>query len=133
MSWLSASLEAILAGLTERYATQQNESGSGALRVIVGPIVDSVQYAEVLRYLQELSMVESLSVVSARQRDIEFELIISGGGFEDVIGLGDLLSVDQTLSGRTTLPAVKSVNLSLIPNLLTRRTECWPSHPWYCC
>jgi len=88
-------LEAILAGLTERYATQQNESGSGALRVIVGPIVDSVQYAEVLRYLQELSMVESLSVVSARQRDIEFELIISGGGFEDVIGLGDLLSVDQ--------------------------------------
>jgi len=88
-------LEVILASLTERYATQQNVSGSGAQRVVVGPIVDSVQYAEVLRYLQGLSMVESLSVVSARQRDVEFELIISGGGFEDVIGLGDLLSVDQ--------------------------------------
>ncbi len=88
-------LEVILASLADRYATQQSISGEGIQRVTVGPILDSVQYAEVLRYLQNLSMVESLKLISAHGRELEFELTLSSGGFEDVIRLGDLLIVDQ--------------------------------------
>lgn len=97
-------LEAILAAMTARYAVHHSGDLAGVRRVVVEGIVDEIQYAEVLGYLEGLSVVESLRVVGARDRQVEFELSLAGGGLEDLIALSRLLAVDRQLpDGRLML------------------------------
>lgn len=97
-------LEAILAALAARYAVHHSGEQAGLRRVVVEGIVDEIQYAEVLRFLQDLSVVEELRVVGASDRQVEFELALAGGGLEDLIELSRLLTVDQRLpDGRMRL------------------------------
>jgi uncharacterized protein len=97
-------LEAMLGAVAARYAIHHSGELAGLRRVVVEGIVDEVQYAEVLRFLSGLSVVESLRVVSARDRQVEFELALAGGGLEDLIALNRLLAVDRQLpDGRLML------------------------------
>jgi uncharacterized protein len=97
-------MEAILAALASRYAVHHSGELAGLRRVVVEGIVDEVQYAEVLRFLEDLSVVERLRVVGARERQVEFELALAGGGLEDLIALSRLLVVDRQLpDGRLML------------------------------
>ena len=92
---IEAGLAALLSALAGRYGVIADDLDHGTRRVVVDGIVDPIQYAEVLRYLGELSMVEGLQVVRARDRRIEFKLAVSGGRLEDVIALSRLLVVDR--------------------------------------
>lgn len=92
---IEAGLAALLSALAGRYGIIADDLDHGTRRVVVDGIVDPIQYAEVLRYLGELSMVEGLQVVRARDRRIEFKLAVSGGRLEDVIALSRLLVVDR--------------------------------------
>ncbi len=92
---IEAGLAGLLSVLVGRYGVIADDLDHGAHRVVVDGIVDPVQYAEVLRYLSELSMVEELKVINARDRRFEFELSVSGGRLEDVIALSRMLVIDR--------------------------------------
>ncbi len=92
---IEAGLAALLSALAGRYGVIADDLDHGTRRVVVDGIVDPVQYAEVLAYLGGLSMVDGLDVVRARDRQIEFELHVSGGRLEDVIALSRLLIIDR--------------------------------------
>jgi len=84
-------LAAVLESLSGRYAQRPATTDDARLEVVVGPILDEVQFAEVLRYLGQLSMVESVRVTGARGREISFLLSLRSGGLVDAIELGGLL------------------------------------------
>jgi len=94
---VTSGMEALLASLVSRYGVRPDSLGSRRQGIVVAPIDDEVQYAEVLGYLEGLSMVESVRVLAARERSIDFELILSSGGLIDALTLGGLLEVQQTL------------------------------------
>ncbi len=94
----------MLAALVERYAMRPEVDSDGWQPVLVEGIVDPVQYAEVLRYLEDLSRVEGLRVSGAREREVAFELLVSGGNLRDALSLSRLLAVDrETPDGRLVL------------------------------
>jgi hypothetical protein len=101
---LAEGLEAILAGLAQRYAILPDALGARRQPVVISPIDDEFQYAEALRHLEGLSMVESVRVVAARGRSVDFELMLRSGGFDDALALGGLLVVRERLpDGRLAL------------------------------
>jgi len=101
---LERGMEALLAGLAQRYAVAPDQLGPRVQGLVVSPVGDEVQYAEVLRHLEDLSMVEDLRVVSARGQAIDFELTLNSGGLIDALELGGLLRVEGRLpDGRLAL------------------------------
>jgi hypothetical protein len=97
-------MEALLADLAQRYAVAPDRLGERVQGLLVSPISDEVQYAEVLRHLQGLSMVDGLRVLSARDQAIEFELRLNSGGLIDALELGGVLQVESRLpDGRLAL------------------------------
>lgn len=86
---------ALLAAMVERYGIAAGAADGLTERVVVEGIVDSIHYAEVLRYLGGLSLVDSVRVTRAGQRTVEFELSVSGMGLEDLIELGRILTVEE--------------------------------------
>lgn len=97
-------LEAMLTALVARYGVQRGAENAGLRRVLVDGVVDEIQYAEVLRDLGGLSVVDQLRVVGARGRQVEFELVLAGSGLEDQIALSRLLTVERQLpDGRLLL------------------------------
>lgn len=94
----------LLAALVERYGTVVGAADDVTERVVVEGIVDAVHYAEVLRYLSGLSLVEDLRVTRADEREVEFELSVTGSGLQDLIGLSRILTVeDRSADGRWIL------------------------------
>jgi len=101
---VNGGMEAILASLAERYAVAPDNIGPRRQSIVVGPIDDEIQYSEVLKHLQDLSMVDSVRVLAARGRSVDFELTLRSGGLRDALSLGGLLAVEQTLpDGRLSL------------------------------
>jgi len=101
---VSDGMEAVLGSLADRYAVTPDSLGPRRQLVVVAPINDESQYAEVLSHLEELSMVDSVRVLAARERSIDFELILRSGGLDDALSLGGLLEVQSTLQdGRLAL------------------------------
>lgn len=92
---VSAGLERLTAALAARYAVHVEEGPPGIRRLSIDGIVDEVQYAEVLDYLQNLSAVEEVRVVGARERTVEFELLASGDSLETFLNLGGLLAFER--------------------------------------
>ncbi len=88
-------LRALLAALVERFATVTRPDGGSVIRVVIDGIVEPIQYAEVLRFFEQLSLVEDFRVLEARARTVSFELDLSGDGLEDMIRLGRTLAIDS--------------------------------------
>jgi hypothetical protein len=97
---------ALLGALVERYGAVASaaDADNPVERVVVQGIVDSIHYAEVLGYLRGLSLVEAVRVVRAEQREVEFELRVTGAGLDDLIGLSRILTIeDRSSDGRWVL------------------------------
>lgn len=88
-------LEAILTALATRYGSRRGAGQASVRRVVLEGMVDEIQYAEVVRELGGLSVVNDLRLIRAHQRQLEFELVLGGSGLEDLIALSRLLTVDR--------------------------------------
>ncbi|NBB92538.1 MAG: DUF2066 domain-containing protein [Gammaproteobacteria bacterium] len=88
-------LERVAASLAARYAVVDVDGEPGRWRVSVHGIVDEVQYAEVLGYIANLSVVEDVRVMGANRRRIDFELISGGQDLETFLALGGLLELER--------------------------------------
>ncbi|TVS12712.1 MAG: DUF2066 domain-containing protein [Wenzhouxiangella sp.] len=87
-------LQQVLGALVDRFGLTGAAEPGGLVRVVVGGILDEVQYAEVMRYLSSLSVVADVQVIAARDREIEFELDLASAGLEDALAIGGVLAVD---------------------------------------
>ncbi|MEN1727836.1 MAG: DUF2066 domain-containing protein [Pseudomonadota bacterium] len=97
-------MELVMANLAQRYAVRPDQLGIRRQSLVVSPIVDEVQYAEVLAHLEGLSMVESVHVTGARGDSVDFDLVLNSAGLLDALGLGGLLLLDSTATdGRLRL------------------------------
>ncbi len=92
---IEAGLKQLASQLAARWAVSAGAGESRQLRIRVDGIVDEVQYAEVLRHLEGLSMIESLQVLGAEGRHVDFELISAGDRIETYLQLGGLLRLER--------------------------------------
>lgn len=88
---IRSGIERLASTLAARYAVIDSGGEPTKWRVTVTGIVDDVQYAEVLRYLRNLSIVDELRVASARERQVSFDLLSDSPNIETYLGLGGLL------------------------------------------
>lgn len=88
-------LQRLASSLAARYAVVNLGGDPASWQVTVEGIVDEVQYAEVLRYIANLSVVEDVRVVSARGREIAFEVQAGGQDFETYLGMSGLLELER--------------------------------------
>lgn len=88
-------LRRLASTLAARYAVVDLGGAPADWRVSVHGIVDEVQYAEVLRYIDNLSVVDDVRVVSAEGRQITFEVVSGGQDLETYLGLGGLLELER--------------------------------------
>lgn len=91
-------LERLSSALAARYAVVDLEGEASSWRVTVHGIVDEVQYAEVLRYIKNLSVVEDVRVVTAQGRQITFEVFSGRMDIETYLGMGGLLELERRAS-----------------------------------
>jgi len=84
----------LLALMADRFAVQLATDPGGLRRIRVEGLVDQRQFSAVVNHLSELSVVERVQVVTARERAIEFDLELAGDGLEDQIRFSRLLAVE---------------------------------------
>ncbi|HSH26480.1 MAG TPA: DUF2066 domain-containing protein, partial [Wenzhouxiangella sp.] len=92
---IRSGLERLASALAARYAVADRGGESTAWRITVQGIVDEVQYAEVLAYLDNLSVVDDVRVVSAEGRQMTFEVSAGGQDIEPYLGLGGMLELER--------------------------------------
>ncbi|RFF31229.1 DUF2066 domain-containing protein [Wenzhouxiangella sediminis] len=92
---IRSGIERLASALAARYAVADLGGESSAWLVTVDGIVDEVQYAEVLGYLGNLSVVDDVRVVSAAGRQVTFEVVAGGQDIETYLGLGGLLELER--------------------------------------
>lgn len=90
---IRSGLQRLASTLAARYAVIDADGEYSQWRLTVTGVVDEVQYAEVLRYLRNLSIVDELRVASARERQVTFELSSNSPNIEPYLGLGGLLEL----------------------------------------
>jgi len=88
-------IERLASALAARYAVSDANGDVTNWRVAVDGIVDEVQYAEVLGYLDNLSVVEDVRVVEASGRRIVFEVRSGGEDIASYLALGGLLELQS--------------------------------------
>lgn len=93
-------LQRLASALAARYAVVALDGEPASWEVTVDGIVDEVQYAEVLRYIDNLSVVEDVRVVSARDRRIVFEVLSGGQDFETYLGMSGILELERRAGER---------------------------------
>ncbi len=81
--------------LARRFATVRMADPSRQQLTVSG-VRGPAHFAEVLRYLNGLSLVDAVHIRRARDDRLEFELELNSSGLEDVLGLGDLLEYQGT-------------------------------------
>ncbi|MBI2379944.1 MAG: DUF2066 domain-containing protein [Gammaproteobacteria bacterium] len=92
----SAALERILDGLGERLARRyalRQDAKAGALALRIGNVRNLADYAQLLRYLQSLSLVKRVAVREVRGYELRVELTTSA----DAAALSQLLALGQHL------------------------------------
>jgi uncharacterized protein len=94
-------LKGLLKALSERYGMVAGPADRPSQRVVVEGVVDPIQYAEIVRYLDNLSIVQGVQVIGAHDRRVEFELALTGGGLDDLIAMSRILVLDQRTSDGT--------------------------------
>ncbi|MGY6629973.1 MAG: DUF2066 domain-containing protein [Wenzhouxiangella sp.] len=87
-------VSSLLARMAERFAVRLTTDPGGLRRIRVEGLIDQRQFNAVVNHLTELSVVERVQVVSARERAIEFDLALAGDGLEDQIGFSRLLVIE---------------------------------------
>lgn len=92
-SLIRTGIERLASSLAARYAVADAGGEMSSWQVAVDGIVDEVQYAEVLGYLDNLSVVEGVRVVSAADRRVVFELRAGGEDIASYLALGGLLEL----------------------------------------
>jgi hypothetical protein len=92
---VAAGLERLASALAARYAVVGDEDPPRPWRVRVTGIVDELQYAEVLRHFENLSVVESVRVLGADGRRIDFEVVAGARRIRTYLALGDLLVFER--------------------------------------
>ncbi|WP_376691390.1 DUF2066 domain-containing protein [Wenzhouxiangella sp. EGI_FJ10409] len=88
-------LDRLASTLAARYAVIDLDGEPARWQITVGGIVDEVQYAEVLRYLENLSVIDEVRVASAEGRQVTFEVLAGGQDIETYLGLGGLLELER--------------------------------------
>lgn len=88
-------LQRLASSLAARYSVVALGNEPASRRVTVHGIVDEVQYAEVLRYIANLSVVEDVRVASAQGREVTFDVLAGGQDFETYLGMGGLLELER--------------------------------------
>lgn len=88
-------LKRLASALAVRYAAINLTGELKSWQVTVHGLIDEVQYAEVLRYIDNLSVVDDLRVISARDRQVTFEILAGGQDIETYLGLGGLLELQR--------------------------------------
>jgi uncharacterized protein len=94
-------MEGLASDMAARYAVRESGTHGGTRRVLVEGVVDEVHFAAVYSYLEGLSVVEDVRIVAARDRSLEFELVVGGEGLEQFLEMGGLLVRERTASGDT--------------------------------
>lgn len=94
-------MEGLASAMANRYAVRDSEGDGGRHRLRVEGIVDDVHFTEVFNYLDNLSIVEDLRIVAARDRSLEFELVVGGDGLEQFLEMGGLLVREGPAIGDT--------------------------------
>ncbi len=94
---LESGLARIAAILAARYAVIGDRGRTE--RLLVSGVGSPVHYAEVVRHLESLSLVDSLRLVQAQADQVEFELQLRGDGIERLIGVGSLLQFERREAG----------------------------------
>lgn len=92
---VAAGLERLATALAARYAVVGGEDPPRPWRVRVTGIVDELQYAEVLGHFENLSVVESVRVLGADGRRIDFEVVAGARRIRTYLALGDLLVFER--------------------------------------
>lgn len=95
---IHSGLERLASALAARYAVVDLEGEASSWRVTVHGVVDEVQYAEVLRHIANLSVVEDVRVVAAQGRQITFEVHSGRQDIETYLGMGGLLEPERRAS-----------------------------------
>ncbi|WP_376697000.1 DUF2066 domain-containing protein [Wenzhouxiangella sp. EGI_FJ10305] len=95
---IRSGLERLASALAARYAVVDMEGEASTWLVTVHGVVDEVQYAEVLRYIANLSVVEDVRVVAAQGRQITFEIQSGRQDIETYLGMGGLLEPERRAS-----------------------------------
>lgn len=88
-------LERLASTLAARYAVVEVEGDPARWEVSVHGIVDEVQYAEVLGYIANLSVVEDVRVTGAAGRRVDFLVVSGGQELETFLALGGLLELER--------------------------------------
>ncbi len=96
-------MDRLASALAARYAMIDIDGEPARWQLTVAGIVDEVQYAEVLRYLDNLSMIDDVRVASAEGRQVTFEVLAAGQDLETYLGLGGLLELERREGERQLL------------------------------
>ncbi|WP_240451190.1 DUF2066 domain-containing protein [Wenzhouxiangella sp. XN201] len=96
---IRAGLQRLSSQLAGRYGVLDTDGAPTRWLIGVDGIVDEVQYAEVLRHLDNLSVVENVRVVSAVEREVVFEVLARGERIERYLTMGGLLVPRQGRTG----------------------------------
>lgn len=92
---IRSGLERLASTLAARYAAVDHGGESATWRITVQGIVDEVQFAEVLGYLDNLSVISDVRVASAEGRQMTFEVVAGGQDIEPYLGLGGMLELER--------------------------------------
>lgn len=87
---ISQGLSQLAAQLAASYRPG-DEATTGNRRLVVSGLRSEAHYAELLAFLQDLSMVRRVRVLRARGDQLVFDLDLTAGGLEQAVALGRLL------------------------------------------
>lgn len=88
---ISQGLSRLAIQLAASYRSDDPVASAGQQRLVVSGLRSEVHYAELLAFLQDLSMVSRVHVLRARDDRIVFGLDLNAGGLEEAVALGRLL------------------------------------------
>lgn len=90
---LRQALEGLLQALIDRYATDLNDQSTQVKQIRLLGMNDPVQYAEVLGYLKNLSIINTVRILEASGSDVLFEVVVQGDQLIDALAVGQTLEV----------------------------------------
>lgn len=90
---LDDAFSGLLRAMIRRYAIDLNDDALKVQTIRLVGIEDPVQYAEVLAYLDQLSVIESVQLTSATSGALQFNLMLRGDNLIDVLAVGRTLEM----------------------------------------
>jgi len=93
---ISQLIEDVTQALSEKFAIIGGLQGENAISVQVGPMLDAIEYANMLSYLESLKIVKSVQIISMKDRVVTMNLELAGSinTFKHYLGLDKKLVED---------------------------------------